>query len=189
MHDLEPYFNWRHLYCAEEDEKSPFFNQEYSEFEFVNSVYNYCIHPQWDSFGSETLYVKILYCDYSVGYCVIELIGEWNDAINNDIMHLKRNLVDGLLQKGIEKYLIIGEQVLNFHSSDDEYYSEWFDDVEHGWLVTIGINDHVLLEWLTLGLDNYFVFGEWFDELNWRTKTPKQLYSLINNRIKGLLLQ
>ncbi len=188
MHDLEPYFNWRHLYCAEEDERSPFFNQEYNEFEFVNSIYNYCIHPQWDSIGSETLYAKILYCDYSASFCVIELIGEWNDAIHNDIMHLKRNLIDVLLRNGIDKFLIIGEQVMNFHGSDDDYYAEWFEELEFGWLVSVGFNDHVIEEWRDLGLDTYLLFGDWFEDLNWRTKSPIQLYTLIESRVRSLFL-
>ncbi len=44
MHDIEPYYNWRHIYVSEEDEKSPFFQREYSEFEFSSTVYNYYIH-------------------------------------------------------------------------------------------------------------------------------------------------
>ncbi len=43
--------------------------------------------------GSETLYLKILFVDYDERYAIIELIGEWNDAINNDIMLLKRDIV------------------------------------------------------------------------------------------------
>jgi hypothetical protein len=34
MHDIEPYYNWRYLYTAETDERSPFYGREYSEFEF-----------------------------------------------------------------------------------------------------------------------------------------------------------
>jgi len=30
------------------------------------------------------------------------------------------------------QFILIGENVLNFHSSDDCYYEEWFQDVE--WL-------------------------------------------------------
>jgi hypothetical protein len=48
MHEIEPYFQWRHLYIADEDPKSIFFGQTYSEFEFSQTVYNYYIHPQWD---------------------------------------------------------------------------------------------------------------------------------------------
>ena len=47
MHELEPFYNWQHLYIASEDEESPFYGTEYSEFEFSKTVYNYYIHPQW----------------------------------------------------------------------------------------------------------------------------------------------
>jgi len=59
MHNLEPFYNWRHIYVSEEDPLSPFYGRSYSEFEFSHTVYNYYIHPQWDDFGSRTLYLKI----------------------------------------------------------------------------------------------------------------------------------
>ncbi len=58
MQDIEPYDNWHYLYTSEEDERSPFYGREYSEFVFTQTVYNYYIHPQWDEFGSSTLYLK-----------------------------------------------------------------------------------------------------------------------------------
>ena len=94
MHEIEPYYNWRHLYIADEDEKSPFFGRTYSEFEFTQTVYNYYIHPQWDDFGSQTLYLKILFADYDLGFCIIEFIGEWNDAIENDIDDSYLDIID-----------------------------------------------------------------------------------------------
>src|SRR4051812_3659777 len=122
MHAIEPHFNWRHLYTAEEDERSPFYGREYSEFEFSNRIYNFVLHPQWDDMGSPTLFIKILFVDYDERYAIIELIGEWNDAINNDIMFLKRDIIDQLLLHKINKFILIGENVLNFHYSDDSYY-------------------------------------------------------------------
>ena len=101
MHDIEPYYNWRHIYVSEEDQRSPFYQREYSEFEFSQTVYNYYIHPQWDEFGSRTLYLKLLQADYDEHYAVIEFIGEWNDAIENDIMTLKRDVIDVFEQQGI----------------------------------------------------------------------------------------
>ena len=68
MHNIEPYYNWRHIYVSEEDERSPFFGREYSEFEFTLAIYNYLIHPQWDEFGSKTLYMKVLLADYEEKY-------------------------------------------------------------------------------------------------------------------------
>src|SRR6185312_16127198 len=114
MHDIEPYFNWRHLYMAEEDKLSPFFGREYSEFEYSQTVYNYYIHPQWDEFGSRTLYMKILYVDYGEHFAVIELMGEWNDDIENDIMTLKRDIVDDMIGFKITKFILVAENVLNF---------------------------------------------------------------------------
>ena len=90
MHDIEPYFNWRNYYTAEEDKDSPFYGKVYDEFKYSNKIYNYFIHPQWDYIGSPTLYIKLLYADYEDGYAIIELIGEWNDCLNNDVMFLKR---------------------------------------------------------------------------------------------------
>ena len=94
MQNIEPYDNWRYLYTSEDDERSPFYGREYSEFVFSQTVYNYYIHPQWDEFGSSTLYIKVLMADYSTGYAIIEMLGEWNDAIENDIMELKREVID-----------------------------------------------------------------------------------------------
>jgi hypothetical protein len=141
MHEIEPYYNWRHLYTAEEDERSPFFGREHSEFEFSQTVYNYYIHPQWDDFGSRTLYMKLLFVDYDLDFAIIELIGEWNDAIENDIMALKRDVVDHMIREGIRKFVLIGENVLNFHSSDNLYYEEWRDDVadDGGWIVMLDL--------------------------------------------------
>ena len=105
MHTIEPFYNWQHLYQANQDPNSPFYGREYSEFEYSNTIYNYYIHPQWDDIGSDTLYIKILFVDYDEKYAIIELIGEWNDAINNDIMLLKRDYIDELNLQGINKYI------------------------------------------------------------------------------------
>src|SRR6056297_37673 len=121
MHTIEPYYNWRKYYRAEADQKSPFSGRKYSEFFFTNSVYNYYIHPQWDDFGSETLFLKIIYNDYLKRFSIIELIGEWNDCLFNDIMFLKRNVIEVLMESGITKFILIGENVFNFRSSDDSY--------------------------------------------------------------------
>ena len=60
MHTLEPYFNWRNLYIAAEDPQSPFFEYQNSEVHFTDSIYNFLIHPQWDSMESETLFLKVM---------------------------------------------------------------------------------------------------------------------------------
>src|SRR5688500_14237729 len=106
MQDIEPYYNWRNFYVASEDERSPFFEREYSEFEYTHAIYNYVIHPQWDDIGSPTLFIKILYADYAESFAIIELIGEWNDCINNDIMILKRDIIENMMHEGISKFIL-----------------------------------------------------------------------------------
>lgn len=179
VHYVEPYYHWRNLYIASEDEASPFFGREYSEFEFQDRIYNYLIHPQWDSIGSNTLFVKILFVDYDSNYAIIEMIGEWNDAIENDIMVLKRDLMDDLIGMGINKFILIGENVLNFHSSDDCYYEECADDLEEGWVALINFHEHVEREMTGIGVDQYFLMGGKLDEIDWRTYLPHQLYKRV----------
>lgn len=181
MHDIEPFYAWRNEYIASEDEWSPFYGKEYSEFEFSNCIYNYYIHPQWDEIGSPTLYIKLLYTDYEKGYCVIELLGEWNDAIHNDIMYLKRNIIEHLTGHRITKFILIGENVLNFHFSDNEYYQEWFEDIEDGWIAAVNFQEHVLREFTAAHIDLYVVFGGKLNTLEWRIYTPDQLYEKVSS--------
>src|SRR5690606_34352084 len=161
MHEIEPYYNWRHRYIAEEDERSPFFGQEHSEFHFTHAVYDHVIHPQWDAIGSETLYMKLLFADYDEGFAIIEFIGEWNDLLGNDIMFLKRDIVEPIMAQGISKFILIGENVLNFHTSDEEYYNEWFEELaeEDGWIALLNFRDHVLADMQQANIDQYFLLG------------------------------
>ena len=187
MHYVEPYYNWRGYYIASEDPSSPFYGREYSEFEFNNAVYNFYIHPQWDSIGSPTLFIKILFTDYNSGFVIIELLGEWNDAIENDIMILKRDIIEPIMEQGITKFILIGENVLNFHYSDDCYYEEWFDEVEDGWIAMVNFHEHVISEFERANIDHYFLMGGELEEIEWRTYLPQQFFdkvsSLVNNRI------
>lgn len=179
MHEIEPYYQWRDDYVAAEDERSPFYNIEYSEFHFDKQLYNFLLHPQWDDFGSTTLYLKILYVDYDRGFAIIELIGEWNDAINNDIMLMKREMLELMMDEGINKFILIGENVLNFHYSEDSYYEEWFQEVEEGWISGINFTDHVIQEFRSSNIDYYINFGGQLDDLAWRTMKPIQVFKKV----------
>jgi hypothetical protein len=181
MQDIEPYYRWRDLYISDQDELSPFFGREYSEFEYTNTIYNYFIHPQWDDFGSATLYLKILFADYNRKFAVIEMIGEWNDCINNDIMILKRDLIDSMIENGIVHFILIGENVLNFHASDDCYYQEWFDDIEDGWIVALNFRDHVCNEFSNNNIDYYMLLGGELNNLQWRIFNPVDLFNHLNS--------
>ncbi len=185
MHEIEPFHNWRHLYTAEDDPQSPFAGREYSEFEYEHQVYNYFLHPQWDSFESTTLYGKILFADYEERYCILELIGEWNDAIENDIRTLKRNVLEPLMEQGIRKFILFAENVLNFHSSDLDYYEEWVDDLEsEGWIVVLNAPVQTRAEFIREGVGRYLVFS---DLEGWRTFAPQHLFTHVDNRMLRLL--
>lgn len=190
MHSIEPHYNWRHLYTAEDDARSPFYGREYSEFEFTHALYDHLIHPQWDDFGSPSLFMKLLYADYLQGYAVIELLGEWNDCLHNDIMFLKRDIVDSLMAEGIDKFILIGENVLNFHYSDDSYYEEWFDDVTEtdGWIAAVNFREHVLKEFSEVDADSYFMFDGQLNEVAWRALNPKGLFKKINGYVERRFL-
>ncbi len=181
MHELEPYYNWRGLYVASEDKLSPFYGREYSEFYLSKAVYDHYIHPQWDEFGSATLYLKLLYVGYDQKYAIIEFIGEWNDAIYNDIMYLYRNLIEELFLYDIRHFILIGENVLNFHSDTADYYEEWFDNVGDGWIVGLNFRNHVVQEFSDANIDYYIGFRGEFDDFGWRSYLPDNLFEEINN--------
>jgi hypothetical protein len=175
MHTIEPHYNWRDHYIASEDEHTPFYGRRYSEFECRNAVYDHYIHPQWDEIGSATLFLKILFSNYEQGFAIIELIGEWNDTLYNDVMYLKRNVVESLQEKGINKFVLIGENVLNFHADSTDYYEEWADENEDGWIIGLNFRDHVIKEFADANIDYYIAFGGRFDTFNWRVFQPLQL--------------
>jgi len=192
MHDIEPYHKWRRYYIAAEDKQSVFFGAQYSEFTFTNKIYNYFIHPQWDSIGSQTMYAKVLYTDYDDGYAFIELIGEWNGCLHNDVMFLKRKLIDSLVNKNVTKFIILCDNVLEYHGSDDSYYEEWWDDIkdEGGWVVLLNTREHILEEMEQLRLQYYININDRFSDFNWRKTNPKHVFleieQLLSSQAKQL---
>ncbi|MFP4526315.1 MAG: hypothetical protein ACLFNL_07995 [Bacteroidales bacterium] len=190
MHLIEPHYSWRDVYISENDQNSPFFGREYSEFYFTNTIYDHYIHPQWDYFGSDTLFLKIIYADYSFGFTIIELLGEWNDCLYNDIMFFKRNVIEPLLNKGIDKFILIGENIFNFHVSDDSYYEEWFEELGDGWIVALNFRDHVKQEFFSEQLDNFIYMGGNFDTyIDWRSYKPYRLFTKIKDQLIRRLQQ
>jgi hypothetical protein len=183
MHEIEPYYQWRDYYTASADKLSPFYGRKHSELHFTHKIYNYYIHPQWDFFGSSTLYCKLIYCDYESGFAVIEFIGEWNDAVHNDIMELKRTVIDPLIKKGISKFVLIGENVLNFHASDDLYYEEWYEDIkdDDGWIVALNFRHHVVDEMRRVKLHYYLNAGDAYNDFLWRKFKPENLLEAVEH--------
>jgi hypothetical protein len=187
VHEIEPYYNWHKYYDSSEDERSTFYGKVYNHDVYSETIYGYYIDPGWDNFGSETLYLKILYADYDIGYAIIELIGEWNDTLNNDIMTLKRNVLELMMNEGINKFILIGENILNFHGSDDSYYEEWYEEVEDGWIAAVNFPEFVQRELQRYRLDQYINMGGTLQVDNWRTLKPSMLYEVINGFIQRRL--
>jgi hypothetical protein len=187
MQSIEPYYHWRDYYRAEDDERSPFYGNVYSEFEYTNTIYNHYIHPQWDSIESETLFVKLLYVNYEEGFAFIELLGEWNDLLYNDIMLLKQNLLELLVYEGVNKLILIGRSVLNFHAGDDDYYHELTEELEDGWLIGLQFSDHVKREFVDNGLASNLLFLPEEHEMNlaWSVKKPELAYASISSYFLG----
>ena len=90
-------------------------------------------------------------------------MGEWNDAIENDIMELKREVIDVFEREGIFKFVLIADNVLNFHSGIKEYYQEWYEEVtdENGWIVMIDMPEATQHDFKTpnsISILNYMIF-------------------------------
>ncbi|HEX3080716.1 MAG TPA: prephenate dehydratase domain-containing protein [Puia sp.] len=102
-------------------------------------------------------------------------------AIENDIMHLKRNVADKFMAEGIYKFILIGENVLNFHSGDKDYYEEWLEDVndQHGWIVCINMPEQTQYDFRRARLNQYI---ELMEQPDWRIYKPFHLFKLVNAR-------
>jgi F0F1-type ATP synthase gamma subunit len=129
--------------------------------------------------------MKVLYCHYENGFAIIELIGEWNDLLYNDIMFLKREVIETMMQQGVSKFILIGENILNFHTSDDSYYEEWFEEVNDsdGWIALMNVREHVLSDINSANIDSYFVMGGKLNEVRWRTMNPDQLFESVERHV------
>ena len=95
-------------------------------------------------------------------------------------MTLKRDVIDRLIAHGIGKFILIGENVMNFHSSDDCYYEEWLEDVmeEGGWIVMLSLAEQSKYDFTRAGIDRYVQLIDMFD---WRPFTPMNLFIKIDN--------
>jgi hypothetical protein len=184
MHDISPFYRWEKFYRPYQDPQSPFYGKKSSN-QYENEIYGYYIHPDWDYVGSETLYIKILFVDYQKKILIMELLGEWNDTLHNDIMHLKRNIIDEFLKQEIQYFILIGENVLNFHGSDDCYYEEWFEELEQGWIALLNFRDFVLKEMTHYNLDSYLIWGGLLDQIDdWRTQHPLKLFQQVAQEVR-----
>jgi F0F1-type ATP synthase gamma subunit len=90
-----------------------------------------------------------------------------------------------MMEQGVSKFILIGENILNFHSSDDSYYEEWFEEVNDsdGWIALMNVREHVLSDINSANIDSYFVLGGKLNEVRWRTMNPDQLFESVERHV------
>jgi hypothetical protein len=98
-------------------------------------------------------------------------------------MYLYRNVIEILVEQNIKYFILIGENVLEFHADTNDYYEEWFDNIGDGWIVGLNFRDHVLKEFADANIDYFIAFGGRFAEIVWRKYLPEQLFDIVNNLI------
>jgi hypothetical protein len=188
MFDIEPWYGWLHLYDSEQDENSPFFGVEHNLFEYDRSIYDMPAHPLWEDFDSENLLMKILYADYNKGYCIIELIGEWNDLQFNDFRLMRDNCLQYLFDAGIDKFILLCENVFSAFLEMEDYYEAFTEELwPEGYIHLLKARAEVKEEFLRYGISAFVSWSESLDQLNWRKLHPDQILSLVEETNQKLL--
>ena len=98
-------------------------------------------------------------------------------------------IIDELVKQDIHKFILIGENVLNYHGDDNCYYEEWWDDIkdEEGWIAFVNFRPHVIDEMVETELQYYVNLDDVFGEINWRPQPPNKLFQAIDTMInKGI---
>ncbi len=90
--------------------------------------------------------------------------------------------MDDLFANGIRKFILIVESVLNFHSSDDSYYEDWYEDVKDdgGWIAILNMPTQSEYDFKKARLQRYIYLTEM---LQWRTYLPEHLLSIVEDEM------
>lgn len=188
LRDIEPFYGWQHLYQTEKDTLSPFYEVTHSEFYYDRFVNGIPMHPQWEDFGSESLLCKIIYANYKVGFAIIELVGEWNDLFENDYKLFAENCLTYLVDNGIDKIVLICENVFHIYLQDDDYYDAMQEEMgEEGWICLLKPREEVVEEMTQYHILDYFFWSQILDEVNWRALNPLEILKRIEGRMRLVL--
>ena len=98
----------------------------------------------------------------------------------NDIMNIKREVADKFMAEGIYKFILIAENVLNFHSGDKDYYEEWTEETgeQNGWVICINMPEQTQYDFRRAKLDRYIGLME---QPDWRIYKPFHLFKLVSS--------
>jgi hypothetical protein len=82
----------------------------------------------------------------------------------------------------IYKFILIGENVFNFHNGDRDYYEELYEELsdENGWAVMINLHQASQHDFLLKKLNRYIELME-FEK--WRTYKPEDFFLLIDKKL------
>ena len=100
-------------------------------------------------------------------------------------MFLKRDIIEPMMSHGLSKFILVGENVLNFHAGDEEYYSEWYEEAAdaEGWIALLNFREHVRADMKAADIDRYFLLGGQLDQMDWRTFEPEDLYEKVSGHV------
>jgi hypothetical protein len=94
-----------------------------------------------------------------------------------------------MLPYGIFHYILIGENILTFHSGDDDYYQEWIDEIaeEGGWITLLNLPVHVYNDFKDARIHHFIFMGSDYNTFNWRIFKPIHIFNLLEERIQGAI--
>jgi hypothetical protein len=101
-------------------------------------------------------------------------------------MELKREVLEKLMDEGIYKFVLITENVLNYHSDVKDYYEELYENVtdESGWVVCLNMPEQTQYDFKKAHLNRYI---ELMELENWRTYKPFHLFKKIDGELMARL--
>ena len=92
------------------------------------------------------------------------------------------------MHEGIRKFILIGENVFNFHGADELYYEEWFEEVEEqGWIAAVCFPEFIQQEFRKYRIDQYVNMGGTLQLDQWRTVHPSKFCELVDQLIQRRL--
>ena len=97
-----------------------------------------------------------------------------------------QSLNKSLPAEGIIKFILIAENVFNFHSGDKDYYEELYEELseEEGWAVLINFHPAAQHDFLLRKLNRYV---ELMDISAWSTYKPEHFFQFIDQKLSQRL--
>ena len=109
----------------------------------------------------------------------------WNPE-EKEIVELKREVLEKFMEEGIYKFILIVENVLNFHSDGKDYYEELHEEVtdENGWVVCLNMPEQTQYDFKQAHLNQFI---ELMELDNWRIYRPFHLFKKIDAELMNRL--